>query len=204
MGFVTTAADADGSVHTAAMHNTPLQTHEATLNGGIDHDNLEYPRSVVTHRFSNMLGEDDGVAEYPYVGMWKTTEAAGAPYDQAAAGSNYFYESVKFFSREHRILSAYLLYRPSNIYTTLELFTVVLEKSTVLTGGWSTIASLTFDAYQAASPFSLKKATFTVTSSTLAINDYLRCKVTNPAVYTSPEYPPVMIGEIEFAVIHVQ
>ena len=197
MGYINITGDADGDLHTAALHNAKFGAIVEVLNGNVDHDNLEFPNSVSTASF----GADQDINGWcsPVDSSGSTTSAGAVlGYEIAtstALASNGVTNIMKSsFVRMHyavTLTSVKFLYLPrSTGYVAGDECDLYLQKSagTSLSAAFTNIASLENQTFYNASAVIAREYTLAISSASIDAGQYIRFAIRNDA--SNGELPP--------------
>ena len=183
--------DADGDLHTAALHNDKFQSVLNEINGNIDETNLKFPNSILTLHSSagltstGFIGSDGGydtatrnpfgwahVAGGQYVNGWNPAV------DQLHIIQDSFHKADRALKVEKVVVG--IMESPG--FTAGQNWTITVQTSNGFTAGstWNTVATQGSIDLNATNQ-ELLMYTLTPSSSAIPANNYIRVTLTTPS-----------------------
>ena len=194
MAYINITGDSDGDLHTAAMHNSKFGAIASVLNGNVDHDNLTYPRSLLTWNAwcgkgytvdsaSHTGTSWNGVALLSYTD--KTIGTLSATTNQPLTTASAYNVLLNSYTKapvalEHVATSVICI--DNDNFTTSADMELIFQTSSSLAGGagtYSDIATATFDP-DTATGYTPTEIAMSYSSNTIAANSFFRIIYRNP------------------------
>ena len=200
MGYINITGDSDGDLHTAAMHNSKFGAIASVLNGNVDHDNLTYPKSLLTWNFTTEKsysfvaesGGGTGIAKCDgditlLNTTDKTTGTLSGTASQPAATAGAYVVLLSSYTKipvalEHVATSVICI--NNDDFTTSAGMELIFQTGSGLGGGtgtYSDIATATFDPDTANPGLTPTEISMTYSSNTVQANRFFRIIYRNPA-----------------------
>jgi hypothetical protein len=183
--------DADGDLHTAALHNDKFQSVLNEINGNIDETNLKYPNSILTLHSSaglssrGFLGGDAGYDTNARIPMGWVHVLAGQYVNGWSPTVNTVHILQDSFHKADRALKvekAVVGIMESPGFTAGQHWTITVQTSTGFTAGstWNTVATQGSIDLNATNQ-ELLMFSLTPSSSVIPANNYVRVILTTPS-----------------------
>ena len=196
MAYINITGDSDGDLHTAAMHNSKFGAIASVLNGNVDHDNLTYPRSLLTWNITTNKGymlddnDPDIGTTWSDVALLSATDKTIGTLSATANGpiltTGYYIAVLSSYMKapvglEHVATSVICIDDPA--FTNSAGMELIFQTSSALAGGsgtYSDIATATFDPDAGGVALTPTEIAMSYSSNTIAANSFFRVIYRNP------------------------
>jgi hypothetical protein len=208
--------DADGDLHTAALHNDKFQVILNEINGNLDEKNLKYPNSIVVFESSfavSSLGVTTagvGTVHAPVGLMHVNTNVYTPGYDNTNGRVNVLENSFALAFQAMEVKEVMFGIHESSAFVNGQdwTFTAATAPAPAAASTWTTLATVDNDAYNAGG-YDVLILTPGLSSSTVLENSFLRVTMTVPSTFTGTyvtgfsKLPPPMWCKITCSTSHL-